>query len=99
MTLFENIKQANYVTSVWKRANTAHPQLFVPEDNGWNLEDDTYSINSFSRKQIPQNIMQKLDEPDVQNEVKECSYAYDSESDDEDILDETDESDNDNVLE
>ena len=100
MTLVEKIKQANYVTSVWKRANTAHSQLFVPEDKGWNLEDGTYSINWFSGKMIPDNIMQQLDEQMFKMRWKKVLInAYNSESDDEDILDETDESDNENVLE
>ena len=52
-TLIEKMKLANFVSSVWKHANTANPMLFSPEGHGWCIENSAHKLIWFRGNQMP----------------------------------------------
>ena len=82
-TLIEKIKCANFVSSVWKRANTANPMLFSPEGHGWCIENSAYKLIWFSGNQMPQTMHDQLVSKTIQEEPPTDSDSPPSETDSE----------------
>ena len=57
-----------------------HPETFMPEKNGWNLNDGCYVINWFCLNQIHDDLMKKTVNG-VDGVSDNENDAYDSKSD------------------
>ncbi len=50
------MKRVNCIRSVWNNATDLQPKIFPPEQNGWNIEDEKYSINWFDGPMTPPTL-------------------------------------------
>ena len=78
--LLNKIRRTNYVATLWKKARVHQPCVLKAEDHGWKLNESAYRINWFEGEQLPQNIVDILDEKDPDSE--EDSSIYSESSDD-----------------
>lgn len=58
--LLEQMKRVNCICSVQNNATDLQPKIFPPEQNGWNIEDEKYSINWFDGPMTPPTIEEIL---------------------------------------
>ena len=79
--LLEKVKRSNYVCSVWESAKNANPPSHNPENCGWKLEEDRYTINWFDGDPSPSSlelVCEKDEEVDSENE----DFEHDSDEED-----------------
>ncbi|KAI9556019.1 hypothetical protein GHT06_018585 [Daphnia sinensis] len=80
--LLEQIKRANSICSIWNKATASNPIAFAPNNNGWSLVDNKYSICWFQGDCTPSSLDDMLvnesdetsdDEPEYESEVESDS--------------------------
>ncbi|KAI9559499.1 hypothetical protein GHT06_013493 [Daphnia sinensis] len=54
--LLQQMKRVNCICSVWNNATDLQPNIFPPEQNGWNFEGEKYSINWFDGPMTPPTL-------------------------------------------
>ena len=65
--LHHKILRTNFVASMWKKAHLTKPCVFKAEEYGWVLTHDKFAINWFDCAQLPQSIVNILEESEPDN--------------------------------
>ena len=77
--LINKIRRTNYVTTLWKKARLPRPCELKAEDHGWKLNASVYRINWFDSEQLPQNIIEILND-DTHEEEEYINYESSEDS-------------------
>ena len=86
--LINKIHRTNYVACLWRRATLPTPCTMKAEAHGWSLENGTYKIKWYDGDQLPQSVLEILNDGNTSTseEADIDQAAYDS-SDDSDYED------------
>ena len=53
----QHIRRASFVARIWANANCTYIQQQPTEDDGWELQDESYEISWFSGPQLPDALV------------------------------------------
>ena len=84
--LMQKLKRANLVAAIYKNALLPNPSQLNPEENGWILDNDLYSINWYDGRQVPEDVSTHIDQ-DIDAEQDDDDIHYNSSSDESEISD------------
>ena len=78
---------ANYVAYMWKHAQGQLPDI-DPNEHGWQLFNEEYSMKRFSCSQLPRSLESEVDEEaiNIDDEVEDTMETEDDDSASKDSL-------------
>ena len=79
--LIQKIYRTNFVSYIWKKANVGFLNLLLPQNNGWQLKDNLYSINWYEGSQVPESVCNSIEESELNEDDNDDMQQYNSSSD------------------
>ena len=76
--LVEKVRRANYISLIWKSSTVKDIDVGDPVENGWSLENNTYVINWFDGRQVPEDVTNCISQEFDQTEEDDITYNYSS---------------------
>ena len=79
--LSNKVRRCNFIAHTWKNAHKSNTTSMQPENNGWHLLDQNYSITWFEGDQMPQIISNDVDQIGNESDLDDWSESSSEESD------------------